>query len=69
MYVIKRQRDTATEWLSTRAPESWGAARDDAMLFETRKVAQQAALAIKLSGDWSIEPGFPPLRAPAYRSY
>jgi hypothetical protein len=59
MYVIKRQRGHTTEWLSSRAPEDWGV-RDGAMLFETRREAQRAAVVIKLSGDWSIDPGFAP---------
>jgi hypothetical protein len=63
MYVIKRQRDNATEWLLSGGPERWGA-REHAMLFETRREAQRAAVTIKLSGDWSIDPGFAPLRAP-----
>jgi hypothetical protein len=64
MYVIKRQlHDAATVWL-VAMPESWGE-RDHAMRFETRREAQRAASAIKLSGDWSIEPtGSPPLRVP-----
>jgi hypothetical protein len=53
--VIKRQkRDAATAWLVTM-PERWGE-RDHAMRFETRREAQRTAAAIKLSGDWSIEP-------------
>jgi hypothetical protein len=63
MYVIKRQHDNATEGLLSRAPEGWGA-RDHAMLFETRREAQRAAVTIKLSGDWSIDPGFWPERIP-----
>jgi hypothetical protein len=63
MYVIKRQRHTATEWLLSRVPEHWGA-REHAMLFDTRREAQRAALTIKLSGDWSIDPGFAPLHLP-----
>lgn len=63
MYVIKRQRGDTTEWLLSRAPEDWGV-RDGAMLFETRREAQRAAVGIKLSGDWSIDPGFVPPLAP-----
>ena len=59
MYVIKRQRDKATEWLLSRTPERWGA-REHATLFETRREAQRAAVTIKLSGDWSIDPDFAP---------
>jgi hypothetical protein len=59
MYVIKRQRDKATEWLLSRAPECWGE-REHATLFETRREAQRAAITIKLSGDWSIDPDFAP---------
>jgi hypothetical protein len=59
MYVIKRRRDKATEWLLSRAPEEWGT-REHATLFESRQEAQRAAVAIKSSGDWSIDPDFAP---------
>jgi hypothetical protein len=60
MYVIKRQlNDDATVWL-VRTPESWGE-HDQAMRFETRREAQRTAAAIKVSGDWSIEPTGAPL--------
>jgi hypothetical protein len=58
MYVIKRQQhDAANVWLVTLMPESWGE-RDLAMRFETRREAHRAAITIKLSGDWSIDPAF-----------
>jgi hypothetical protein len=59
MYVIKRRRDNATEWPLSRDSEQWGA-REQATLFETRREAQRAAVTIKLSGDWSVDPDFAP---------
>jgi hypothetical protein len=43
-------------WLGTVLPEQWGE-RERAMRFGTRGEARRASEAIKLSGDWSIEPG------------
>jgi hypothetical protein len=62
MYVIKRQvNDNSSVWLAKLMPESWGE-HDQAMRFETRREAQRTAAAIKVSGNWSIEPtGAPPL--------
>jgi hypothetical protein len=62
MYAIKRQQHVDAEWLVTLRPEGWGE-RDQAMRFETRREAERAAVAIKVSGDWSIEPGVSSPRA------
>ena len=53
MFLIVR-RVAITMWLVSLVPQRWGD-RDQAMLFETRGEARRAAIAIKLSDDWSIE--------------
>jgi hypothetical protein len=55
MYVLKQQYGGQGTWLVSVEPQSWGE-RDRAMRFETRQEARRAAVEIKLSGDWSIEP-------------
>jgi hypothetical protein len=55
MYVLKQQYGGQSTWLVSVEPQSWGE-RDRAMRFETRQEARRAAVEIKLSGDWSIEP-------------
>ena len=55
MYVIRLQRGTATLWLTTITPQQWGGI-ETGMRFHTRGEARRAAVAIKLSGDWSIDP-------------
>jgi hypothetical protein len=42
-------------WLLSIVPQRWGD-RDQAMRFATRGDARRAAVVLKLSGDWSIEP-------------
>jgi hypothetical protein len=54
MYVIKRQSGTVTMWLKTITPRRWGEI-ETAMRFQTRGEARRAAVAIKLSGDWSVD--------------
>jgi hypothetical protein len=58
-FVIVRQRSANTMWLVDATPLQWGK-RERAMQFNTRRDARRAADAIKVSGDWSIEPAFPP---------
>jgi hypothetical protein len=53
MYVIKQQRGKEVAWLVSPNPERWGE-QDRAMRFETRGDARRTALAIGVSGDWSI---------------
>jgi hypothetical protein len=53
MYVIRQQRGKQTTWLISPQPELWGE-QDQAMRFETRGDARRVAIAIGLSGDWSI---------------
>jgi hypothetical protein len=65
-FVIVRREgvNRAQLWLVAAVPEQWGK-REHAMRFETRGEARRASDAIKLSGDWSIEPALPPpLTAP-----
>jgi hypothetical protein len=60
MYVISRQLGGATEWLISEALEGWGE-RDRAQWFETRTEARRVAVALKVSGDGSIQPTGNPL--------
>jgi hypothetical protein len=62
MYVIRQQRGKEAVWLVSPNPEQWGE-QDRAMRFDTRGDARRAALAIGVSGDWSISvAGVPPPR-------
>jgi hypothetical protein len=65
-FVIVRREgvNRAQGWLVTVSPQQWGE-REHAMRFWTRAEARRASDAIKLSGDWAIEPALPPpLTAP-----
>jgi hypothetical protein len=59
MYVIRQQRGKEVVWLVSPNPERWGE-QDRAMRFETRGDARRVALAIGVSGDWSISAGGAP---------
>jgi hypothetical protein len=62
MYVIRQQRGKEAAWLVSSHPERWGE-QDRAMRFDTRGDARRVALAIGVSGDWSISvAGVPPTR-------
>jgi hypothetical protein len=54
MFMIVRRHGESRMWLLSVVPQRWGE-RDQAMRFMTRGDARRAAVAIKLSGDWSIE--------------
>jgi hypothetical protein len=57
--LLTRARFIDGKNLLSHAPEQWGA-REHAMLFASRREAQRAAVTIKLSGDWSVDPDFAP---------
>lgn len=53
-FVIKKQQDKSIVWLLSTTPEAWGE-RDQATRFDNINAARRAAIAIKVSGDWSID--------------
>jgi len=59
-FVIKKQQGKGAVWLISTTPQDWGE-RDQATRFDNINAAQRAAVAIKVSGDWSIEIAPPPL--------
>ena len=59
MFVIVRRRSSVTMWLLSIVPQRWGE-KNEAMRFSSRGEARRAAVALKLSGDWSIEASGPP---------
>jgi hypothetical protein len=65
VHLIVRRRGSVTMWLTTIVPQRWGD-EDRAMRFSSRADARRAAIVLKLSGDWSIEPAGEPsaLRQP-----
>jgi hypothetical protein len=54
MYVISRQQDKTTLWLTSTRPERWDEEIGQAVRFDTRGEARRAAAMIGISGDWSI---------------
>jgi len=53
--VIERDRGAVTMWLASMVPQRWSD-KDKAIRFASRGDARRAAVQIKLSGDWAIEP-------------
>ena len=62
LYLIVRQDNSVATWLTSMAPQQWGD-KDHAVRFSSRGEARRAATALKITGDWSIEPISPLLRA------
>jgi hypothetical protein len=55
VFVVVRRRGSVTMWLLSIVPQRWGD-KDQAMRFSSRGEARRAAVVLKLSGDWSIDP-------------
>ena len=62
LYLIVRRDHSVGTWLMSTAAQQWGG-KDHAVQFSSRGEARRAATALKISGDWSIEPVSPLLRA------
>jgi hypothetical protein len=60
VFVIVRRRGSVIMWLASIVPQLWGD-KYQAMRFSSPDEARRAAVVLKLSGDWTIEPaGAPP---------
>jgi hypothetical protein len=60
MFLIRLDRHISTErpvsmWLTAIVPARWGE-RDSALKFASKGEARRAAVSIKISGAWYIEP-------------